>query len=67
MRQTNSSFGLTNLGLHVLGEENGEKRRRREEEEEEEEEEGEKIQAWFCLESCVFWISRVFGMDFHRY
>ena len=30
MRQTNSSFGLTKLGLHVLGEEKGEKRRRRE-------------------------------------
>ena len=65
MRQTNSSFGLTNVGLHVLGEEKGENRRRRDEEEEEGE--GEEIQVWFCLESCVFWISRVFGMDFHGY
>ena len=29
VRQKNSSFGLTNLRLHVLGEEKGEKRRRR--------------------------------------
>ena len=46
------------------------KGRRREEEEEEEEEEGEGEEQkrygflGFCMESCIFWISRLFGMDY---
>ena len=38
------------------------------EEEEEEEEEGEEQKRYgflgFCMESCIFWISRLFGMDY---
>ena len=45
------------------------KERRREKGREEEEGEEQKgMDLWvFCMESCVFWMSRVFGMDFHGY
>ena len=53
MRQTNVSFALKKLGLHVLV-------RRREKRREEEEEEGEdQTKVCFILNSWVFWIPKV--------
>ena len=65
MRQTKVSFCLTKARVNVGEEEKGEKKRKKRKKKEKEKKTKQRYGfLGFCMESCIFWISRLFGMDY---